>query len=199
MQGHTVDERDSRWERHEARYRLFTYGGPTRATDITGVSVTEALGVGAIAGKEMIWSLALVVDDSEDGRGLVWLTGMDYTDRPSTREQWRARAEMQDRWLSRRPMSPPTLPNGLRVIRLFCDHGREWPLWESFSAGYTLDAADLGLSAGLSERLHAWNDEYLRNALDGDLGPQWITEGRRLHALLQGELAGIAEVRPDFL
>lgn len=194
-----VPEQDSSWERVDARYRLYTFreGGATSTHDIVDATLRDALEAGEIAGRSgRLWSLALVVDDSVFGRGLAWLSGMDHNDGASTPAEWRARAEMQDRYLAAvaRTSDPPTLPDGRRVIRLFCDHGVDWPLWESFTAEYTRTPDELGLSASLRDRLHAWNEDYQRESV----GPQWREEGLRLHALLQDEVASFAEVRPDF-
>ncbi|KQQ05927.1 MULTISPECIES: hypothetical protein [unclassified Rathayibacter] len=199
MQASAVDERDSRWERHDARYRLYTFdaGGVTSTVDIIDAALQDALWSGEVAGRSgLLWSLALVIDDTMLGRGLVWMSGMDYHDRPSSPAEWRARAEMQDRYLSTapKPEGSPALPGGKRVIRLFCDHGAEWPLWESFTAEYNRTPDELGLSEPLGDRLHAWVSEHR----DASGGGDHVAEGWRLHALLQDEVGSFAEVRPDF-
>ncbi len=200
----TVDERDSSWESTTPRYRLFVSGKPGEAAmtlDFLDASLKDVTEAGELAGRDgRLWSAALVVDDPLRGRGLVWLTGFDHDARPSTRAEWRARAEMHDRYLSARSLAgePVVLPDGRRVIRMFPDHGHRWPLWESFTDAYTRDPDDLGLSASLRDALRRWYDEWEAAGLDGHPGEEWIEEGTRLAALLQAELDGVAEVRPEF-
>lgn len=109
-----------------------------------------------LARDDRLWSVALVVDDSTHGRGLIWLVGGDYNSPPTSPREWRMRAEMQDRLLSQRSRKnlPLTLPDGRRVIRLFPGWGRKRPLRESFSEQYTLNAKDLPLSRELAADLH---------------------------------------------
>jgi hypothetical protein len=56
---------------------------------------------------------------------------------------------------------------GRRTIRVFPEYGRDWPLWENTTDvqehGYTMSPSDYGLSAGLTERLAAWNEIWERN------------------------------------
>jgi len=200
-----VDERDSRWENPSARYRMYSFSGPdlrVSTHDYTDVDLGDVLAAGARGDRaDALWSLALVVDDSTHGRGLTWLTGMDYNDFPDTPAEWRARRVMQDRFLmaaSQRGQNPPLLPDGRRVIRLFCDHGRDWPLWESFTDKYTMDPDDYGLSESLRTDLHAWNQTYQLASLDDPPSPAWIEEGWRLFRMLRAEVDDFAEVRPEF-
>lgn len=86
--GH-VDERDSAWERSDPRFRVFVFEGPGNATtvvDIVDATIEDDLESARALSKadELLWSLALVDDDSRGSRGLVWLSGMDYNDRPVT-------------------------------------------------------------------------------------------------------------------
>ena len=198
MQAFDVDERDSRWERHDPRYRLYTFdsGGVTRTVDLVDASLRDAMWSGEIAGRSgMLWSLALVVDDTALGRGLTWISGLDYHDTPSTPAMWRERAVMQDRWLSASGRSdPPTLPDGKRVIRLSCDHGVEWPLQESSTAEHTRTPEELGVSGALRDRLRSWLESFHA----GETDEAWTAEGERLHGLLQEEVAAVAEVRSAF-
>lgn len=46
-----------------------------------------------------------------------------------------------------------------RVLRIFCDYGAEWPLWE---AGLQTPD-DYGLSEKLSSKLAAWNDDFQKH------------------------------------
>ena len=92
----------------------------------------------------------------------------------------------------------PTLPNGLRVIRMVPDWGRDWPFWESFTDEYTRSAADLGLSTGLSVNVSAWNERWQARSETDPLPAGWRAEGRMLHARVQAELQRWAVVRPEF-
>jgi hypothetical protein len=153
-----------------------------------------------MGGKEHLWSVALVTNDEHGRPGLIWLSGTDYTERPTTAMAWRQRGKMQDRYLmSRAYGEPPRLPNGLRVIRLFPEWTSGWPLWESFSDAYHLDAADLDLSPELSAALYDWHEEWWHRDLDDPLPAGWTERGQVLFDRLQSELDGVAEVRPDFL
>lgn len=153
-----------------------------------------------LGGDDKLWSIALVVDDSTRGRGLIWLVGGDYNSPSTSPREWRMRAEMQDRLLAHRSRKrlPLTLLDGRRVIRLFPDWGREWPLWESFSEQYTLDAEDLALSGELAAQLHAWNAAWQARQETDAIPEGWVEQGRELHARVQTELDAVAEVRPDF-
>ncbi|GAA2010849.1 hypothetical protein GCM10009739_23800 [Microbacterium ulmi] len=193
------------WEAHGARYRMYTFSGPrytVETFDLRDTTLDRALEMGAIATRSgMLWALALVVD-AERGRGLVWLSGMDYHDHPRTAAEWQQRRRMQDRYLAERSSRRErvTLPDGRRVIRLMPEWGVTWPLWESFTDAHLLDAADLGLSDELSEALRAWNAEWNDRSETEPLRDRaaWLAEGRRLHAALQAEVAAFAEVRPEF-
>lgn len=204
MRAVEVDERDSSWELDEPRYRLYIFDGPGNA--VTTIDLVDAelkdveWSARSLAGDTKLWSAALVVDDSQKGRGLIWLIGGDYNSPPRSAREWRMRDEMQDRYLSNRSLKklPLALPDGRRVIRLFPDWGREWPLWESFSESYTLSAEDLGLSPGLASDLRSWNAEWQDRSETDPLPPGWKTLGRDLHMRLQSELGSTAEVRPDF-
>jgi hypothetical protein len=206
MRGETVDERDTAWESFDARYRVFVYSGPdavVKAVDIVDASLHDVMdSTRALAENDRnMWSLALVVDDAGPrGRGLVWLSGMDYRRAPTSPFEWRLRAEMQDRYLSARSRrgEAVVLPNGLRVVRMFPEWGVTWPLWESFTDSYPMDAATLGLSDSLAADLAAWNGRWNDRDEDDPLPAGWSEEGWVLHGRLQTELDGVAEVRPDF-
>ncbi|MFK4836038.1 hypothetical protein ACI3KY_09940 [Microbacterium sp. ZW T2_14] len=206
MRGETVDERDTAWESFDARYRVFVYSGPdavVKTVDIVDASLHDVLeSTRALAENDRdLWSLALVVDDADPrGRGLVWLSGMDYRRAPASAFEWRLRAEMQNRYLSarRRRGEAVVLPNGLRVVRMFSEWGVTWPLWESFTDNYPMDATALGLSDSLAADLAAWNDRWQDRDLDDPPPAGWHGEGWVLYGRLQAELDGIAEVRPDF-
>lgn len=198
-----VDERDSSWE-SMARFRLYLFEGPGNAVttlDFVDARLNDVFDAAELAGKAgRLWSVAAVVDDSTHGRGLVWLTGMDYNSVPTTSVEWRARATMQDRYVKAKSSTgqAPVLPDGRRVIRLSPDYTRDYPLWESFSESYAISAADLGLSAELAGALRAWQQEWEGRDDASSPSEEWYREGWRLTDLLQREVAGFAEVRPDF-
>lgn len=204
MRGIQVEERDSLWESNEPRYRIHVFEGAGSA--VTTVDLVDASfkdvewSAKTLAGDDRLWSVALVVDDCTHGRGLIWLVGGDYNLPPKSPREWRMRADMQDRLLAHRSRKnlPLTLPDGRRVIRLFPDWGREWPLWESFSEQYTLDAEDLPLSNELTADLHKWNAVWQARDETAPVPDGWIEHGRQLHARMQAELDAVAEVRPDF-
>ncbi len=206
MRGLPSDERDSTWERDDARYRLYVFTGPDNAvttTDIVEATIEEALECASTLsqGDEHLWSLALVENDVRGMPGLIWLSGMDYNDPPGTPREWQRRKQMQDRYLSARSRrsEPVVLPNGLRLIRVFSEWVSGWPLWESFTDAYRLTGADLGLTPELSDALLEWNEVWLLRPEEDPLPPGWEDEGLRLVARLRMELDGIAEVRPEFL
>jgi len=152
-------------------------------------------------GDEYLWALALVDDHSRGSRGLIWLSGMDYNDIPNTRFDWQRRRQMQHRYLedNRRRGLLCKLPNGLRVIRVFPEWVTGWPLWESFNEDYRLTGPALGLSRGLSDALDAWNESWRVRQEEAPIPEGWEERGRHLVQLLQAELEGVAEVRPEFM
>ncbi|RXZ71425.1 hypothetical protein [Agromyces albus] len=199
-----VDERDSTWESDRARYRLYLFEGPGNAVttlDLLDAQIHDVLEAAALAGKDdKLWAIALVVDESTAGRGLIWLSGMDYNDTPVTAPQWRARATMQNRYLMAKHSrgQPPLLPDGRRVIRVFPDHGHRWPLWENFTDKYAMEPSDYNLSKPLSEGFRRWYDEWERRGIDWRPDDTWKEEGLRLVQSLQAEVVAFAEVRPEF-
>lgn len=184
------------------RYRLFLYTGPTyelTALDFSDSQVHEVLEAAGLAGKDgLLWSLALVVSGMSAVEELIWLSGGDYAAAPRSAAEWHARGVMQDRLLKRSAAvrQPPTLPDGRRVIRFFPDHGREWPLWESFTDHYAVKPQDLDLSPSLADRLADWQDDYNRRGPDEPSPPEWLADGRALAEALRSEVAESAEVRP---
>ncbi len=206
MRGWYVDERDSTWERDDARYRIYVFEGPDNAVttfDLADATIEEALqtGLAMSNGEERLWSLALVETDARGLRGLIWLSGMDYNDAPGSASEWRRRRQMQDRYLAAKRLrgEPPALPNGLRLIRVFPEWVSGWPLWESFSDGYQLTGPDLGLTSELSDALYQWNETWNTRGADDPVAAGWQEQGQILVRQLQAELEGVAEVRPEFL
>jgi hypothetical protein len=95
-----VDERDSSWEDHGPRFRVYLHrdpgphapaGGSTDTYDITGADVAQVIDwAQRRAGDVQTYSIALVRDDGDAerrdpdaGRGLVWLLGVDGNDVPA--------------------------------------------------------------------------------------------------------------------
>lgn len=205
------DHRDSAWERHETHFRVFLFEGADSAVttfDIVEATVEQALEAARMLSEDnaKLWSLALVHDEIADGdagpRGLVWLSGLDYHDQPETAHQWHLRGQMQNRYLSAAAQrgDAPLLPNGLRVIRLFPEWAGGLPLWESFTDHYRISPEHLDLSDHLSTALGEWNHHWLDRDETHPLpdAAAWRAEGWALYKLLQTELDGIAEVRPEF-
>lgn len=205
-----ADERDSTWERDDARFRIYVFTGADHAVDthdLLDASVDDALEAAReLAGDDdELWSLALVENDARGLRGLLWLSGMDYNDAPDGARQWRARALMQDRCLAARVRRgrAPLLPDGRRVIRLFPEYGGGLPVWQSFTERYRLEPADLGFDEGrdrdLIARLRTWNEEWQDIPEGGTPAAGWSDEGASLRDDLQRVLGPGAEVRPDYL
>lgn len=206
MRGVYVDERDSTWERDDAKYRVLVFRGHDNAVtamDLEDATIEEALEAARALSESdaHLWSLALVERNSRGLPGVVWLSGMDYGDPPRTPQEWRRRAQMQTRYLSAKVRSgqPPLLPNGLRLIRMFPEWVSGWPLWESFTEQYRLEASDLDLSSALDRELYAWNEAWLSRSEDDPPPAGWLEHGQELFHRLKLELHGKAEVRPDFL
>lgn len=216
MRMQEVDERDSSWEIDAARFRIYVFEGAANAVstfDLLGATVEEALETARVQASDdqHLWSLALVHDDGRAGRGLVWLSGNDYNDVPPSVDEasyWRARGAMQDRYLAARSRAgdPVVLPTGERVIRFFPDFGVELPLWESFTESYPVERGTLPLSPSLEHALTTWSarwDDLVGNDISTITSSSgwkgWCDEGLQLLSHLRKALAGIAEVRPEFL
>lgn len=91
-----VDERDSTWEDHHPRFRVYFFRGgerPDRSWSVDTVDVTDAEVLEVVRwaqdeiGDKGIYAVALVGEDpSSRGtrrRGLTWLVGMDANDVPA--------------------------------------------------------------------------------------------------------------------
>lgn len=126
MQVTRVDERDSRWENHDPRFRVYLHGsgettthGWTDAYDVTDADVLQVIDwAQRQAGTKLTYAVALVCDDDETegrsaGRGLVWLVGMDGND--TTDE---ASSLIQRRMLQRRrqPVGVPEADRSPRAV-----------------------------------------------------------------------------------
>lgn len=108
-----VDERDSSWESHTPRFRVYLHGsgesstaGWTDTYDVTGADVLQVIEwAQRQAGDRLTYAIALVYDDEArdsrepgTGRGLVWLLGMDGNNNAITDEE----VATQQRMLARR-------------------------------------------------------------------------------------------------
>lgn len=91
-----------------------------------------------------------------------------------------------------------------RVIRLFPDYGRRWPLWEDSTAErpskYAMEPDDFGLSQNLAERLRSWQDVWDAENLDCNEWSSpanemaWRAEGAAIAQQLREEVASFADV-----
>lgn len=99
-------------------------------------------------------------------------------------------------------------PPWRRVIRMFPDYGRDYPLWETstptWDVGYTTTAADYGLSEELGEDLADWQAFWEEHGTgsegwDTDENRQaWLREGERLARRLNTEVQEFADVQIEF-
>lgn len=77
-----------------------------------------------------------------------------------------------------------------RVLRIFCDYGAPWPLWEEGLQ----TPQDYGLPEQLSSRLAAWNDDsqthmhWDRGWLPGVDEKVWSLTGKQLAREVQLEV-----------
>jgi hypothetical protein len=84
-----------------------------------------------------------------------------------------------------------------RVIRIFCDSGAEWPLWEHG----LMFPEDYGLSAEVTSRLRDWNDYFQEHDSGGkwlvsrESDSAWLERGRCLGLDVEAEVGAFAEVR----
>lgn len=95
-------------------------------------------------------------------------------------------------------------PPDRRVIRLFPDYGRDWPLWENstptWDAGYTTTPETYGLSAELARDISQWNAQWevgfdpFDGWKDDAVRARWRQEGFAIAARLRAEVAEFADV-----
>lgn len=191
-------------EKNDARFRLVLFADETLAMtayDIADTSIENALEAAyeISHGHQVMWGLALL--DASASGGLTWISGTNYTHKPTTTRQWQHRRTMQDRYLMAKSgaAAPVLLPTGLRLIRMFGEWATCWGIWESFTDNYPCDPYVLGVSAALADDLFAWNETYNGRQIDDPVSQSWRTTGELLYERLQAELDGVAEVRPEFL
>lgn len=96
-------------------------------------------------------------------------------------------------------------PPARRIIRLFPDYSRDWPLWENstptWDVGYTTTPETYGLSGALSNDMAAWNvfwethfDPF--DGWDNDADRErWRAQGETIAARLRAEVAAFADVQ----
>lgn len=99
-------------------------------------------------------------------------------------------------------------PPERRIIRLFPDYSRVYPLWESstptWDVGYTTGPEDYGLSARLAADLAEWQSFWETHAdpfdgWDTEANRQkWLRDGRSLTKRLSAEVADFADVDAEF-
>ena len=92
-----------------------------------------------------------------------------------------------------------------RVIRLFPDYGRDWPLWENstptWDVGYTTTPETYGLSEGLTRDIAEWNGLWEQhfdafNGWDSESARErWREEGESIAARLRSEVEVFADVQ----
>lgn len=100
------------------------------------------------------------------------------------------------------------VPPPRRVIRMFPDYGRDYPLWENststWDVGYTTNPETYGLSEQLAGELAAWQtfwEEHLDpyDGWDSNANmTQWLRDGDQLAARLQAEVAQFADVHSEY-
>lgn len=100
------------------------------------------------------------------------------------------------------------IPPKRRVIRLFPDYSRDFPLWENstptWDVGYTTTPETYGLSEKLGAELADWQAFWETHAdpFEGwdsdDSREAWLRAGERLAARLQDEVQSFADVQPEF-
>ena len=115
MKTEPVDERDSRWEDHSPRFRVYVFdesgrigerdgsysqGYATATWDILDADLLDVVRWAQDqAGDRSLYSVALVADgyQSYGQRGLVWLVGMDFQDTPLDQRERLLREQMLGR------------------------------------------------------------------------------------------------------
>ena len=125
-----VDERDSSWEDHGARFRVYFFTGGDESErswavetyDVRQADVLEVVQwASEQAGAGRLFAVALVVQAIGDehpvrsGRGLTWLLGLDANGAPLTEADESALRGMHARRAARRGRNPMTAPIHDRV------------------------------------------------------------------------------------
>lgn len=97
------------------------------------------------------------------------------------------------------------IPPARRVIRLFPDYSRDWPLWENstptWDVGYTTTPEMYGLSDALTKELAEWNTlwESQFDPFDGwrsdSAREAWRKAGAEIARRLQAEVIAFADVQ----
>lgn len=109
MQIAGVDERDSSWESHRPRFRVYFFIGgesgrpwATNTYDVTDADVLEVLQwAQEQAGNECLYAVALVTEEAVGTagpqRGLMWLVGTDANDTATDEAQQHSLTTMRQR------------------------------------------------------------------------------------------------------
>lgn len=97
------------------------------------------------------------------------------------------------------------MPSERRVIRLFPEYSRDWPLRENstptWDVGYTTTPAMYGLSEDLTTSIAAWNAFWEAHFDDADgwdsveARDQWGVAGEEITRRLSDEVAEFADVQ----
>jgi len=91
MEVTVVDERDSSWEKHAHRFRVYLFSGVgrpgqgfnTETFDVTDATLLEVIEWAEHrAGADRMFAVALVENHPRRGRGLNWLIGSDANSVP---------------------------------------------------------------------------------------------------------------------
>ncbi len=100
------------------------------------------------------------------------------------------------------------IPPHRRVIRLFPEYARDYPLWEnstpSWDVGYTTTPETYGLSKELGADLAGWQAFFEEHANpfeggDSDVNLQkWLRDGEAIALRLQEEVQSFADVKREF-
>ncbi len=96
------------------------------------------------------------------------------------------------------------VPPERRVIRLFPEYSRDWPLWESstptWDVGYTMTPSDYSLSPELTEAMASWNRFWEAHFAPGirwdsrSNRDKWARDGEALAGWLRAEVSSFADV-----
>jgi hypothetical protein len=102
----------------------------------------------------------------------------------------------------------PQFPPERRVIRMFPDYGRRYPLWENstltWDVGCTTTPETYGLSRELAEDLEGWQSFFETHAdpfqgWDSEQNlHKWLRDGEWLARRLQEEVQVFADVQREF-
>lgn len=81
------------------------------------------------------------------------------------------------------------------MLRVFFDHGHEWPLWETGTWKYAMEPVDYGFSPQLTELMRRWYERWHPIA-DFDIGQpvaEPSVEDRETEARLRRQVVAVVE------